>query len=112
MSDNIEPPVGETSAIPTGQQPGSPLRTSRGLSNGIRVALVVALVLLIGIGLFAAWQLGKNSASEASTTTSTTQTGSSAASYSALPVAVAAAFRQSVVRIDVVTQQGAGLGSG
>jgi S1-C subfamily serine protease len=66
-------------------------------------------VLLIGIGLFAAWQIGRNSASGKGTTT---QTGSSAASYSALPVAVAAAFRQSVVRIDVVTQQGAGLGSG
>jgi S1-C subfamily serine protease len=73
---------------------------------------VVALVLLIGAGLFAAWQIGRNSASGVSTTPSTNQTGPSAASYNALPEAVAAAFRQSVVQIDVVTKQGAGLGSG
>jgi len=112
MSENIEPHVGERKAIPTGNQPGPPIRTSRGLSTGARVVLVVALIVLIGIGLFAAWQIGRNSASGAGTTTTTNQTGPSAASYNALPVAVAAAFRQSVVQIDVVTHQGGGLGSG
>ena len=111
MSENIEPGAGERETIPTGKQSGSP-RTSGGLSNGVRVALVVALVVLIGIGLFAAWQIGRNSANGASTTTTTTQTGPSAASYNALPEAVAAAFRQSVVQINVVTAQGGGLGSG
>jgi S1-C subfamily serine protease len=108
MSENIEPRVGESETIPTGKQSGSP-NTSGGLSNGVRVALVIALVVLIGIGLFAAWQIGKNSASGTGTTT---QTGSSTASYNALPETVAAAFRQSVVQINVVTAQGGGLGSG
>ena len=111
MSENMESHVGESEATPSGRQAGSP-STSHGLSNGVRVVLVVALVLLIGAGLFAAWQIGRNSASGANTTTSTNQTGSSAASYNALPEAVAATFRQSVVQIDVVTKQGAGLGSG
>ena len=108
MSENIEPRAGERETIPTEKQSASQ-HTSGGLSNGVRVALVIALVVLIGIGLFAAWQIGKNSASGTGTTT---QTGSSAASFNALPEAVAAAFRQSVVQINVVTQQGAGLGSG
>jgi S1-C subfamily serine protease len=59
--------------------------------------------------LVAAWQIGRNSASGTGTTT---QTGSSVASYNALPEAVAAAFRQSVVQINVVTPHGGGLGSG
>ena len=113
MSENMESHVGESEPIPSGsgRQAGPP-STSRGLSNGVRVALVVALVLLIGIGLFAAWQIGRNSASGAGTTTTPSQTEQSAATYNALPEAVAAAFRQSVVQIDVVTKQGAGLGSG
>ncbi len=111
MSENMESHVGERDAFPTGKQPGSP-PTSRGLSNGVRVALVVALVLLIGIGLFAAWQIGRNSASGAGTTTTPSQNEQSAATFNALPEAVAAAFRQSVVQINVVTQEGAGLGSG
>ena len=109
MSENMESHVGESEPTPSGRQAGSP-STTRGLSNGVRVALVVALVLLIGIGLFAAWQIGRNSASGAGTTTS--QTEQSAAAFNALPEAVAATFRQSVVQIDVVTKQGAGLGSG
>ena len=107
MSENMESHVGEREAIPTTKRPGPP-PTSRGLSNGARVGLVITLVLLIGIGLFAAWQIGKNSASGTGTTT---QTGSPATSYNALPEAVAAAFRQSVVQINVVTRQGSGLGS-
>jgi S1-C subfamily serine protease len=108
MSENMESHVGDRETIPTGNQPGSP-STSRALSNGARVALVVALVLLIGIGLFAAWQIGRNSASGTGTTT---QTGPSAASLNEVPVAVAAAFRRSVVQINVVTAHGGGLGSG
>jgi len=100
MSENLEAPMGN--------QPVSP-PTSRVLSIGARVALVVALVLLVGIGLFAAWQIGRNSASGTGTTA---QTGQSAASLNEVPVAVAATFRRSVVQIDVVTAQGAGLGSG
>jgi putative serine protease PepD len=112
MSENIEPHVGESETNPTGKQPGTPISASHGLSNVVRVVLVVALVLLIGVGLFAAWQIGRNSASGAGTTTTTNQTGPSAATYNALPISVAAAFRQSVVQINVVTQNGSGLGSG
>src|SRR5512135_841651 len=111
MSENMESHVGGSSATRSGKQSGSP-PTSQGLSNGLRVALVVALVLLIGIGLFTAWQIGRNSASGTGTTTTTNQTGPSATSYNALPKAVAATFRQSVVQINVVTTQGSGLGSG
>jgi len=110
MSENTDSHVGQSEPIPAGRQAGPP-STSRGLSNGVRIALVVALVLLIGIGLFAAWQIGRNSASGAGLTRPS-QNGQSAATYNALPEAVAAAFRQSVVQIDVVTKQGAGLGSG
>jgi len=109
MSENTEPQVGESEAIPTGKQPGSPIRTSRGLSNSAIVALIVVLLLVLGIGVFAGWQFGKSSSSG---TSSTTQPGSSAASLNALPQAVAATFRQSVVQINVVTRQGGGLGSG
>jgi S1-C subfamily serine protease len=109
MSENIEPHVGERETIPTGKQPGPPIRTSRGLSTSAIVGIVVALLLIVGIGLFAAWQIGRNSASGTGTTT---QTGSTAASFNALPEAVAAAFRQSVVQINVVTKEGSGLGSG
>ncbi len=108
MSENMESPVGNRETIPTGNQPASS-PTSRTLSTGTRIALVVALVLLVGIGLFAAWQIGRNSASGTGTTA---QTGQSASALNDVPVAVAAAVRRSVVQINVVTAQGAGLGSG
>ncbi len=111
MNENIEPPVGERETRPQGNPQTFP-STFSSLSNGARIGLVIALIVLIGIGLFAAWQIGRNSASGTGTTTTTPQNGSSAASYNALPVAVAATFRRSVVQINVVTQQGAGLGSG
>jgi S1-C subfamily serine protease len=111
MNENIEPPVGERETRPHGNPPAFPNSFSS-LSNGARIGLVIALLVLIGIGLFAAWQIGRNSASGAGTTTTTPQNGSSAASYNALPVAIAATFRRSVVQINVVAQQGAGLGSG
>ncbi len=109
MSENTEPQVGEKGAIPTGKQPASPLRSSRGLSKIAIVALVVALLLIFGIGLFVAWQVGKSASTGTGTTT---QPGSSVASLSEVPEAVAATFRQSVVQINVVTQRGGGLGSG
>jgi S1-C subfamily serine protease len=67
------------------------------------------LLLVLGIGLFAGWQFGKSSSTG---TSSTTQPASSAASLNALPEAIAAKFRQSVVQINVVTQRAGGLGSG
>lgn len=109
MSENKESRPGERGAISTRNQ--SP-RTSNDWSTSTRVMLVIALVALVGIGLFVAFLIGRNSASGASTTSTTNQTGPSAATYNALPVTVAAAFRQSVVQINVVTQQGASLGSG
>lgn len=109
MSENTEPRVGESEAIPTGKQPGFPIRTSRGLSNTAIVALVVVILLVLGIGVFAGWQFGKSSSTG---TSSSTQPGLSAASINALPQAIAATFRQSVVQINIVTQQAGGLGSG
>jgi len=111
MSENMESHVGDRNTTPTRKPPGSP-PASRGLSNSARVGLVIALVLLIGIGLFAAWQIGRNSASGAGTSTTLSQNEQSAATFNALPEAVAAEFRQSVVQIDVLTKQGGGLGSG
>jgi S1-C subfamily serine protease len=109
MSENTKPQVGESETIPTGKQPDSPIRTSRGLSNSAIVALIVVLLLILGIGVFAGWQFGKSSSTG---TSSSTQPGLSAASLNALPESVAATFRQSVVQINVVTQQSGGLGSG
>jgi S1-C subfamily serine protease len=108
-SENTEPQVGESEAIPAGKQPGFPIRTSRGLSNSAILALVVVLLLVLDIGVFAGWQFGKSSSTG---TSSSTQPGSSAASLNALPQAIAATFRQSVVQINIVTQQSGGLGSG
>ncbi len=111
MSENMEPLESEKGTASTGHQSKSS-QTSGGWSTGVRVILVIALVVLVGIGLFAAFQIGRNSASGASTTNTTNQPLPSAATYNALPIAVAATFRRSVVQIDVITQQGAGLGSG
>jgi len=94
-----------------GDKPVPPSRTPRGLSNIAKVALAVALVLLIGIGLFAAWQIGKSSATTTGTTTQT-GSGSSVANVSTQREAVAAQFQPSVVEISIVTQKGSGLGSG
>jgi S1-C subfamily serine protease len=109
MSENTKPQVGKSETIPTGKQPDSPIRTSRGLSNSAIVALIVVLLLILGIGVFAGWQFGKSGSTG---TSSSTQPGSTAASLNALPEAVAATFRQSVVQINIVTQQSGGLGSG
>lgn len=111
MSENMDSHVGESQPVPTMRQSVPPNRSS-GWSTGARIGLIIALVVLVGIGLFGAWQIGRNSASGAGTPTPTPQNGSSAASFNALPEAVAAAFRQSVVQINVVTAQGGGLGSG
>src|SRR5690348_17112686 len=111
MSENMEPLESEKGTTSTGH-PSNSSQTSAGWSTGVRVILVIALVVLVGIGLFAAFQIGRSSASGASTTNTTSQPLPSAATYNALPVAVAASFRRSVVQIDVVTQQGGGLGSG
>ena len=94
-----------------GDKPVPPSRTSRGLSNIAKVALAVGLVLLIGIGLFAAWQIGKNSANATGATT-ISRSGSSVANVSTQREAVAAQFQPSVVEISIVTQKGSGLGSG
>jgi len=94
-----------------GDKPVPPSRTPRGLSNIAKVALAVALVLLIGIGLFSAWQIGKSSATTTGTTTQT-GSGSSVANVSTQREAVAAQFQPSVVEISIVTQKGSGLGSG
>jgi uncharacterized protein HemX len=52
-----------------GDKPVPPSRTSRGLSNIAKVVLVVALALIIGIGLFVAWQIGKSSVNTTGATT-------------------------------------------
>ena len=111
MSENTESRVDTSKVTPTGKQPGSPVPTSRGLSSGAIVALVVVVLLIFGLGLFAAWQIGRSTATG---TGSTTQSGgSSIASLNGLPEAVAAKFRQSVVQINIVTLQGGGgVGSG
>jgi S1-C subfamily serine protease len=110
MSENTDSRAGTSKVTPTGNQPGSPIPTSRGLSNGAKVALVVVVLLIFGLGLFAAWQIGRNSATASGTTTQ--PGGSSIAALNGLPEAVAAKFRQSVVQINVVTPQGGSVGSG
>ncbi len=52
-NENIEPLVGERETRPQGKPPAFP-STFSSLSNSARIGLVIALLVLIGIGLFAA----------------------------------------------------------
>jgi len=87
-----------------------------------RAVLVIAAVLVIlNIGLFAGWEIGRNSAVGTAPTTATLQPGPSSPvtipplggnNLAAVREAVIAKVRPSVVEVTVTTPQGEALGSG
>lgn len=92
-------------SVPPPTQPVQPGRSGggRGWRAGAIVILAVVLLLVLGTGIFAGWEFGRNSSTGAGTATSSANTQAEE---------VAAKFKQSVVQINVVTQKGEGLGSG
>lgn len=98
--------------------PMSPNRSSRGWRGGTILALALVLAVVFGIGMFSGWQIGKSNAAS----TGTLQPGSQSPNTGnilppgnnpdAVREAVIAKVRPMVVQINVVTQQGGGLGSG
>src|SRR5438445_1244118 len=99
----------QAQAAPPPTPPVHPGSSGGGLRTGAILILALVVALVLGIGLFAGAQFGKSSSTG---TGSTTQSGSSVAAVNALPEAVAATFKPSVVQINITTQKGGGLGSG
>jgi S1-C subfamily serine protease len=98
----------ELPQTPSQGPPGPPERPSRGFGTIAIILLVVALILVLGAGLLAGWEFGRNNS-----TSSTTGTGSQATtSQDAAVIATAQEFQPSVVQINVTTEKGSGLGSG
>ncbi|HEX4206465.1 MAG TPA: trypsin-like peptidase domain-containing protein [Ktedonobacteraceae bacterium] len=101
--------------------PPASQRSGRGLRTGSIIALVVAILLVLGVGLFAGWQFGHSSSTVVADTSSAFQQGTS--KPAAIPALsgnnmqtvqedVVAAVRPAIVQINVTTAQGAALGSG
>jgi S1-C subfamily serine protease len=99
----------ELSRTPAPEPPGPPERPSRGGFGTIAIILlVVALILVLGAGLLAGWEFGRNNS-----TSSTPGTSSQATtSQDAAVIATTQEFQPSVVQINVTTEKGSGLGSG
>jgi S1-C subfamily serine protease len=99
----------ELSRTPMPEPPGPPERPSRGgIGTVVIILLVVALILVLGAGLLAGWEFGRNNS-----TSSTPGTGSQATtSQDAAVIATAQDIQPSVVQINVTTEKGSGLGSG
>jgi S1-C subfamily serine protease len=99
----------ELPQTPSQEPPGPPERPPRGGFSTIAIVLlVVALILVLGAGLLAGWEFGRNNA-----TSSTPGTGAQATtSQDAAVITTAQEFQPSVVQINVTTEKGSGLGSG
>jgi S1-C subfamily serine protease len=135
QTDNADEPF----EGPKGHPQGSPLqlRSAEGFHDQLgnlddkrrsagrlplRAILIIASVLVIlNIGLFAGWEIGRNSAVGTAPTTATLQTGPTAPvtipplsgnNIAAIREAVIAKVRPSVVEVTVTTPQGEALGSG
>jgi S1-C subfamily serine protease len=98
----------ELPQTPSQEPPGPPQRPSRGFGTVAIILLVVALILVLGAGLLAGWEFGRNNAT--SSTPSTTKPATT--SQDAAVIATAQDFQPSVVQINVTTEKGSGLGSG
>jgi putative serine protease PepD len=99
----------ELPQTPSLEPPVPPERPSRGgFSTVAIILLVVALILVLGAGLLAGWEFGRNNAT--SSTPGTTQPATT--SQDAAVIATAQDFQPSVVQINVTTEKGSGLGSG
>jgi S1-C subfamily serine protease len=98
----------EIQRTPSQEPTGPPQRSSRGIGTLAIILLVVALILVLGAGLLAGWEFGRNNF-----TSSTTGTPSQATtSQDAAVITTAQDFQPSVVQINVTTEKGSGLGSG
>ncbi len=110
--------------VPPAQPPASnrPPRRGSGLRTGAILALAVALLVVLGIGLFAGWEFGRGSTATADAPgAGALQQGSnpqatvpalSNNNIEAVREAVISKVKPEVVQINVATQQGGGLGSG
>ena len=99
----------ELSRTPTPEPPGPPERPSRGGFGTIAIILlVVAPILVLGAGLLAGWEFGRNNATSLTPGTSSQAT----TSQDAAVIATAQEFQPSVVQINVTTEKGSGLGTG
>lgn len=95
--------------------PNRPHRTGGGLRAGAIALLALVLLAVFGTGLFAGWQFGTNRASSQSTPNTSTTTAVpplNSENVETVREAVVAKFRPAVVQINVLTQQGQGVGSG
>jgi S1-C subfamily serine protease len=98
----------EIQRTPSQEPPVPPQRSSRGIGTVVIILVVVALILVLGAGLLAGWEFGRNNS-----TSSTSGAGSQATtSQDAAVIATAQNFQPSVVQINVTTEKGSGLGSG
>lgn len=110
--------------VPPAQPPTSnrPPRRGSGLRTGAILALAVALLVVLGIGLFAGWEFGRGSTATADAPNAgALQQGSnpqatvpalSSNNIETVREAVISKVKPEVVQINVATQQGGGLGSG
>ena len=98
-----------------------PQRPSRGLRTGAIFALTLLLAVVFGTGLFAGWQFGRSSTVSTQPTTAQLQPGTNPVptvpaltsnNIEAVREAVIAKVRPTVVQVNVVTQNGSGIGSG
>ena len=86
-------------------------------SNSAIIAMSLVLMVVLGVGLFAGWQFGHTSTSNAGVLQSGASTQSTVPSLTgnniqAVREAVIAKVRPAVVQVNVTTQQGGAIGSG
>ncbi len=97
----------------------------KGWRTGAIALLALVMLLVLGVGLFAGWEFGRNGtgSSYASPSTTGLQTGNTNTSNATIPAldnnnisavraAVVNKVKPAVVQINVTTSQGSGLGSG
>jgi S1-C subfamily serine protease len=76
------------------------------------VLLILALVLIFGVGLFAGWEFTTNKSTPSTASTTTSSTTTSSATTQTQQEAAIARIEPSVVEIKVITSQGEAIGSG
>lgn len=97
-----------------------PKRQSRGLRTGAIIALTIVILVVFGVGLFAGWQFGQNSALvinksdtlQQGTGSQTTVPALTGNNVQTVQEAVIAKIKPAVVQINVTTAQGSAIGSG
>jgi S1-C subfamily serine protease len=99
----------ELPQTPSSEPPVPPQHSSRGGFTTLAIILLgVAFILVLGAGLLAGWEFGRNN----STSSTPGTTSQATTSQDATVIATAQEFQPSVVQINVTTEKGSGLGSG